>query len=596
MDALISSLSTSSTPQNLSASSNAVSTPNQLKEQAKPGAAGKKSVGVVDALIPSLTTSSTPQNLSASANAVPSLSQVKEQTKPGAAGKKSVGVVDALIPSLPTNSTPQNLSASSNIVTTLNQLKEQIKSGTAGKKSVGGVVDALIPPLPSNSTPQNLSTSSNAASTQNQVKEQTKSHPKERIPIAPPTLTRPEGIAAVALLNQVKEQAKSSQKERLPSTTPAVSASRSDGLAAVPRHENNGSFNKLEKLKSEPTNQPSKIDSVSKPRQRADTVPRLDNKDVKTLPRASGFSEAMSLVKPTETDSLYSTKSDYPADLSKNRSNNIRESIIQLCPDITVIKNDNHNSRPSKTESTKARFESTIASNLEPPKFNRADSLTSSDSKTQYDDVQCLTTTKVDSNTGKLDNLSDSSVGSLKLNKPKTSVVPSSSSLASFVDSGLRWSGRDSAYKSGESHGSENSHRKNMESYNRSESSVKEPSVPEQEDEESLLQRDLERVLEQIGQITNQVESKDHNPTQQSAQISVIGESKTKSVIKTTASANLASTMVVPNQTPPKSQFTPLPQRTITSSSGSTGSSNRSAGPATSSPSSSQIQQNQTGL
>jgi hypothetical protein len=60
------------------------------------------------------------------------------------------------------------------------------------------------------------------------------------------------------------------------------------------------------------------------------------------------------------------------------------------------------------------------------------------------------------------------------------------------------------------------------------------PKVEETEDEESMLQRDLAMVLEEISQITRLVENKDL--TQAPPQMTKSSDSRTKSVIKTTGS------------------------------------------------------------
>lgn len=433
--------------------------------------------------------------------------------------------------------------------------------------------------------------------TQTQIKEQPKSNPKERAPSATPVnLSRAEGIAAVVIQNLVKEQPKSIPKERSSSSAP-VSTSRSE--ASVSRVENNGPANKFDKLKPEINPQPSKLDTAINPRPRSDTAPRQDSKDAKTHQRTTTFSDPISLVKHAEAEPSYSTKTEYPTDLSKNRQNNIRESIIQLCSDVSIVKSENQASRTSKPDPPKPRFEAPAHSNVEATKFNCADSLASNDTKTLHEEVLCLTPIKTDPNASKSDNLGDTSVGSVKSNKlTKTSTAPSSSSLASFVDSGMRWTGRESTHIKPEEHrGPETPQRKTADSYNRSEQAAKESGAPEPEDEESMLQRDLARVLEQIGQITSQVESKDQTPTSQAAQVPVTGELKPKSVIKSTGSAG--SSTVITNHPSSKPSAPSLSLRNVSISTGSMSSTSRPSSSLTITPSSTsnsgQLPQSQTG-
>lgn len=157
-------------------------------------------------------------------------------------------------------------------------------------------------------------------------------------------------------------------------------------------------------------------------------------------------------------------------------------------------------------------------------------------------------------------------VNSSKLNKsskaPPTSVSSAANSLASFVDSGLRWTETPGVLDLSDDQQQPRPPSKAAEPAVRAVETpvVKEsvPKVEETEDQESLLQRDLAMVLEEISQITRLADQVPTSQNQQS-QMAKASDSRTKSVIKWTgsmSSSQLSTSVPVLTPNPPSRPLT----------------------------------------
>lgn len=273
----------------------------------------------------------------------------------------------------------------------------------------------------------------------------------------------------------------------------------------------------------------------------------------------------------TEANQTNNSKSDHSSDLVKPKSEGAtsKANPVQVRSDLGMVKSDAPQStKPNKVDSIKPRHDSnSVSRGTESNKQSRSDSAASSEVKlnsvlrgpdsgkqSRWDNASSSevkirfdhgqTVTKVEPAQNKVDvipsdgnSTSNSKVS--KTSKPAPTVSASlASSLASFVDSGLRWT--DST--PGVLDLSDDQQQPRLASKaadlssTRADSHFAKDPVPkseETEDQESLLQRDLAMVLEEISQITRLVEGKDLT---QPPQMTKSSDSRTKSVIKTTGS------------------------------------------------------------
>ncbi|XP_032787187.1 ubinuclein-1 isoform X1 [Daphnia magna] len=402
-------------------------------------------------------------------------------------------------------------------------------------------------------------------------------------PVAPSTLSQNATNTPPSSVS--KEIKKSQLKDRMLSAT-AQPLVRQDSNSVHHRSDSapNLSSGKAEKSRSEvnvPTVRPdngAKLD-VTKHRPRPDPTCSAARTEIHHITKDANKSSFRQSESPhstnhsrvTEANQTNNSKSDHSSDLVKPKSEGAtsKANPVQVRSDLGMVKSDAPQStKPNKVDSIKPRHDSnSVSRGTESNKQSRSDSAASSEIKlnsvlrgpdsgkqSRWDNASSSevkirfdhgqTVTKVEPAQNKVDvipsdgnSTSNSKVS--KTSKPAPTVSASlASSLASFVDSGLRWT--DST--PGVLDLSDDQQQPRLASKaadlssTRADSHFAKDPVPkseETEDQESLLQRDLAMVLEEISQITRLVEGKDLT---QPPQMTKSSDSRTKSVIKTTGS------------------------------------------------------------
>ncbi|KZS20743.1 putative Yemanuclein alpha [Daphnia magna] len=402
-------------------------------------------------------------------------------------------------------------------------------------------------------------------------------------PVAPSTLSQNATNTPPSSVS--KEIKKSQLKDRMLSAT-AQPLVRQDSNSVHHRSDSapNLSSGKAEKSRSEvnvPTVRPdngAKLD-VTKHRPRPDPTCSAARTEIHHITKDANKSSFRQSESPhstnhsrvTEANQTNNSKSDHSSDLVKPKSEGAtsKANPVQVRSDLGMVKSDAPQStKPNKVDSIKPRHDSnSVSRGTESNKQSRSDSAASSEVKlnsvlrgpdsgkqSRWDNASSSevkirfdhgqTVTKVEPAQNKVDvipsdgnSTSNSKVS--KTSKPAPTVSASlASSLASFVDSGLRWTDSTPGVldlSDDQQQPRLASKAADLSSTRADSHFVKDP-VPkseETEDQESLLQRDLAMVLEEISQITRLVEGKDLT---QPPQMTKSSDSRTKSVIKTTGS------------------------------------------------------------
>lgn len=412
-------------------------------------------------------------------------------------------------------------------------------------------------------------------------------------PITPSALPQSNASTPVGVSSVSKEIKKSQLKDRMLSAAPQPVA-RQDSNSSIHHRSDSApslSSGKTEKFRSEtgvpssrPDNGAVKFDP-NKHRQRPDSTcsaARTEIHHITKDPNKANFRQqgeifhASNHSRTTDSNQTNNTRQDHSSDsLKPPRSEPLnlpKGSSVQVRSDLGIVKSDNssHSSRPVKVDSIKPRHDPAPIQHprgSEVSKPSRSETNPSSELKTRFDPIQNVP--KVDSTQNKTEVIQPdmSLVNSLKLNKiskgPPTSVSSAANSLASFVDSGLRWTETPGVLDLSEDQQQPRPPPKTGEPVIRAVETpvVKEsmPKVEETEDQESLLQRDLAMVLEEISQITRLVEGKDQLSAPLNQQMTKASDSRTKSVIKSTASMSSSQLSTsVPVLTPPNPPSRPL--------------------------------------
>ena len=420
------------------------------------------------------------------------------------------------------------------------------------------------------------------------------------LPVTPSALTLSAASTPVAAFSVSKEIKKSQLKDRM-SSAAAQPVARQDSNSVHHRSDSapNLSSGKTEKFRTEvgmPSTRPDngvKLENHPKHRQRPDptcSAARTEIHHITKDPNKAGFrqseiSHSTNHSRITDTNQTNNSRSDHAAESVKPRSETTisKGNPVQVRSDLGIVKNDTPpSSRPNKVDSIKPRQDSNAAlrgsegnkqsradnnavssdsksssvlRGSESNKQSRWENITPSELKNRFDHVQNVP--KIESTQNKLDATpsdinSASSSKSGKNSKTTPAVGPSlANSLASFVDSGLRWTDPGQVLDLSDDQQQSRQMSKAVEPTSRADSLIVKDSVPkveETEDQESLLQRDLAMVLEEISQITRLVENKDLS---QPPQMTKSSDSRTKSVIKTTGSLSTShSPASAPSLTP----------------------------------------------
>ncbi|KAI9557039.1 hypothetical protein GHT06_016836 [Daphnia sinensis] len=408
-------------------------------------------------------------------------------------------------------------------------------------------------------------------------------------PVAPSTLSQNATNTPPSSVS--KEIKKSQLKDRMSSTI-AQPVARQDSNSVHHRSDSapNLSSGKAEKSRSDvnmPTIRPdngAKLD-VTKHRPRPDPTCSAARTEIHHITKDSNKSSFRQSESPHSTNhsrvtdatnQTNNSKSDHSSDLVKPKIEGAtsKANPVQVRSDLGIVKSDAPQStKPNKVDSIKPRHDSnSVSRGTESNKQSRSDSAASSEVKlnsvlrgpdsskqSRWDNASSSevknrfdhgqTVTKVDPAQNKVDvmpsdgnSTSNSKVG--KTGKPVPTVSASlANSLASFVDSGLRWTDSiPGVLDLSDDQQQPRPASKPADSSSRADSHfVKDaaPKTEETEDQESVLQRDLAMVLEEISQITRLVEGKDHT---QPPQMTKSSDSRTKSVIKTTGSLSTSHT------------------------------------------------------
>lgn len=404
------------------------------------------------------------------------------------------------------------------------------------------------------------------------------------LPVTPSALSLNAASTPVGSSSISKEIKKSQLKDRMLSAA-AQPVARQDSNSVHHRSDSapNLSSGKIDKFRSEMGMSSTRVDNgvksdTSKHRQRTDPTCSAARTEIhhitkdpnKASFRQSEISHSTNHSRTTDSNPSNNSRSDHASESVKPRSETpiSKGNPVQVRSDLGIVKNDapTSSSRSNKVDSIKPRHDSNLARGSEGNKQLRTDNtaassdlksstglrgtenkqsrwenITPSELKNRFEHVQ--NAPKVESTTNKLDlNSSEvNSAGNSKLGKNSKStpaaVGPSLNSLASFVDSGLRWTEPGCVLDLSDDQQQPRQTLKTAELSVRADSIIVKDSVPkveETEDEESMLQRDLAMVLEEISQITRLVENKDL--TQAPPQMTKSSDSRTKSVIKTTGS------------------------------------------------------------
>lgn len=416
--------------------------------------------------------------------------------------------------------------------------------------------------------------------------------------LAPPTSVAPSPLSLqntstpVGAVSSVSKEVKKSQlKDRMLSTTPQQPIARQEATNSVHHRSDsapNLSSGRPEKIRSEVTVATIRSDNgmgavkseSTKHRQRPDSTcsaARTEIHHITKDPSKANFRQndifnSSNHSRVSDSIQTNNSRSDHSNDVKPRSESSISKvNTVQVRSDLGIMKNESsHSSRPNKIDSIKPRHDPTsIVREKETTKPSRSDSITSSESKScsvlrvtegnkqsrsenitstetknRFDLAQSVP--KVESTQNKIEVLqsdvsSASSSKSGKSSKATPTLGPSlANSLASFVDSGLRWTESSGVLDLSEDQQQQSRPPSKAAEPIRVEShpikeSIPKDKVEETEDQESLLQRDLAMVLEEISQITRLVEGKDPSQ-QQPPQMTKSSESRTKSVIKTTGS------------------------------------------------------------
>lgn len=400
--------------------------------------------------------------------------------------------------------------------------------------------------------------------------------------VNPSTISLPNTPTPVGSTPSVSKEMKKSQlKDRMLSVTPQPTA-RLDSNISHHRSDSapNLSSAKTEKFRAEggiPISRPDRPDNGSiklesnKHRHRPDssfssarTEVHLVAKDnAKASSRQSEIFNAPNQNRTVDSNHSSSLRSDHTNDAPKARSeptNSSKGNTVQVRSDLAIIKSEiSHSQRLKDAVKPRHDPDTSQRGSSEVNKASRSETNSSSELKIRFDQVQNVP--KAESTLNKTDVIQSdvSSVNSTKSNKNNKAIPtlgPSiANSLASFVDSGLRWSENPDALDLSDEQQPSRLTSKTTDSAARNVETpvVKESisKVEETEDQESLLQRDLAMVLEEISQITRLVEGKDQSQQLPSQNLPPLtaksGDSRTKSVIKSTGSL---SSSHVPSSAP----------------------------------------------
>ncbi len=402
-------------------------------------------------------------------------------------------------------------------------------------------------PLPNNSLPVTPSIPSN--STPSVAKEVKKSQLKDRMM-----------TIATATVPATRPEVNSIRNEQVPSTKPkADTPVRNEQVSSVkPRAETSVRTEQIPSVKPR-TETPIRTDQAPLAKPRPETPVRNDQ---------------VPLVKP-RPENNGTVKSD--AEKHRQRSDptcSAARTEIHRSSKVEARQNNPHRSENhSVAEShlttgdvTKFRNEATKTVKASDPGIGKTDPL-----KVNKVDSKLLTNAPRESNKSrpesepkrpdpvqpKVEAVSQSEPMplSLKTVKPSSKVspitaVPAPPSMASFVDSGIGWKEEVTVLDLTENKTPKQGPK--MESPTKIDppklSVSTPPKAEDLEDQESLLQRDLDRVLEEITQITHQVEEKEI-PKQPPAQTNP-SEWRTKSVIKVTGRASPTTTPLTSTASP----------------------------------------------
>lgn len=409
-----------------------------------------------------------------------------------------------------------------------------------------GLVDTLV--SPSSSTPTvSLQTTSNASGPSFGAKELKKSQLRDRIqPLAPQPVARQDANFA----------------HHRNDSLPNLSSGKAEKLRSELGTSSTKSDNGTSKLEAAKHRQRPGISCSSARTEGHHVVPRDCSK------KQSDSCHTSNNNRNVDASQTSHPKSEHALDSAKLRTetNISKPNAAQTRSDLGVVKSENnHSLRASTVDSMKLHQDrkedlgNPVTRGTETNKQSRSDGTALSDSKNRFELIP-----KIDSNQTKGETI-HSDIGlinSSKLGKHKSNTVGSSmaNSLASFVDSGLRWTETSGVLDLSDDHQQPRQPSKVLESHANKETASK---IEETEDQESLLQRDLAMVLEEISQITRLVEGKDHT-VQQPLHSTKACDSRTKSVIKTTGSSS-PSSMHSPLSTSNTSKLTPTGSSTASS-------------------------------
>lgn len=419
------------------------------------------------------------------------------------------------------------------------------------------------------------------------------------LPVTPSAPLLSAASTPVVVASSVSKEIKKSQLKDRMSLAAAQPVARQDSNSVHHRSDSapNLSSGKTDKFRTEvgmPSTRPDNgVKTLEKHRQRPDptcSAARTEIHHITKDPNKANFRQSeiphsTNHSRITDPNQTHNSRSDHTAEPVKPRSETIisKGNPVQVRSDLGIVKNDTPpSSRPIKVDSIKPRQDSnssvrgsegsnkqsradnTAASSdsksssvirgTENNKQSRWENITPSEIKNRFEHVQ--NTLKVESIQNKLEaTLSDASSASSsksgKNSKPTPAVGPSlANSLASFVDSGLRWTDPCQVLDLSDDQQQQQPRQMSKVVDARADSLIVKDSVPkveDTEDQESLLQRDLAMVLEEISQITRLVESKDSQPPPMTKS----SDSRTKSVIKTTGSLSTShSPASAPSSTP----------------------------------------------
>lgn len=376
-----------------------------------------------------------------------------------------------------------------------------------------GLVDTLAPQSSSAPFADSLTSSAATSTTPCVTKEVKKAQLKDRMASAaapPPT-----------------SQA-SNQQPTLPPSRIEVNSARND-------HISHTSSVKGDKIRTE-GNGSAKLDS-SKQRQNNDPTCSAARTDIHHIAKTDANKASFRSENHTRAESN-PARNDHAVDASKLRTETPKASAAQVRPE----------SVPSRGESSLPASKPSEVDLIKPNAGSRENSKAHQDaegSKNRTDFSVSKTNsmqTKPEELPSDLTQVVNAPTKSVKPSKSSPSVSSTrTASLVSFVDSGFPWKEEATALDLSEDSQTPKKASKPVDPVARSEaepvvkSSIAPPKMEDVEDQESLLQRDLAMVLEEISQINQQFEIKDQP---QSGAPSKSTESRTKSVIKTTGRAS----------------------------------------------------------